>query len=217
MPQKIHGFAQVLGIFIHTNGTCESDHDDHGGSGESADPGSDGDNNIPESIEASIFVRWLGGMYEDGEPDANVYEKPIPVSRDIGHMKEIGSPSKNPYQIFHASQKAIIAPVWLIPEPGKPGQYYAMKNDDNGTWHQFGESGVAGGCATDNTNYDSSGSSGSEDVSRSMTGLLQQLRNQENGKRKQPNGEEMRAVAPVAAAAMTRRYNKSSCVVKTAQ
>ena len=187
MPQKIHGFAQVLGIFVHTNGTCESSgDDDHQGPGGSGDPDTDGDYDIPGSIEASIFVRWLGGMYEDGEPDANIYERPIPVSRDIGHMKEIGSRTKNPYQIFHASQKAILAPVWLIPEPGKPGQYYAMKNDDNGTWHQFGQS----GCVTHNINYDSSGSDDSEDVSRSMTGLLQQRRNQENGKRKQPNGKE---------------------------
>ena len=201
MPSKIHGFAQVLGIFTHTNVNTEQHENQAGAASEDA------------YCDASVFVRWLGGMYEDGEPDANIYEKPIPVSRGIGHMKEIGSPTKNPYQIFQASQKAILAPVWLIPEPGKPGQYFAMKNDNNGTWHQFGdngkrnagsgssshdigqqtqareERGVAGESFTHSSQYDSSGSDHSEDESRSTRGLIQQLREQANAKRKQPNGE----------------------------
>ena len=203
MPSKIHGYAQVLGIFTHSMNVNTEQHQNQAGT-----------TSDDRYCDASVFVRWLGGMYEDGDPDANVYEKPIPVSRGIGHMKEIGSPTKNPYQIFQASQKAILAPVWLIPEPGKPGQYFAMKNDDNGSWHQFGdngkknagsgssshdigqetqahgESGVAGKSSTHSSQYDSSGSEDSEDESRSTRALLQQLREQKSAKRKQPDGEE---------------------------
>jgi hypothetical protein len=136
MPQKIHGFAQVLGIF--TNSTSPPDLQNQGSSVNGSSDTDEESSGCPQ-FEASVFVRWLGGMYQDGEKDANIYEKPVPVSRAIGHMKEIESPTTNPYQIFQAGQNAILAPVWLIPEPGQPGQYFAVKNDDKGTWHQFGE------------------------------------------------------------------------------
>ena len=137
VPAKIHGYAQVLGIFTNSKAAPDVQNQGSSSSGSSETDGEEGSGCFDK--EASIFLRWLGGMYEDGEADANVYERPVPVSRAIGHMKEIESPRKNPYQIFQAGQNAILAPVWLIPEPDKPGQYFAVKNDDKETWHQFGE------------------------------------------------------------------------------
>jgi hypothetical protein len=131
VPQTIHGYAKVVGIFLHGI-------DDTGISDGNS---SNSDTNEANEVTAHIFVRWLDGMYPGGKANASIFHSAAPVSHGIGHMKDCKAQgNESPYQIFSVDQKAILCPVWLLPDSDKEGEYMAIKNDDKGSWHQYQQS-----------------------------------------------------------------------------
>jgi hypothetical protein len=131
VPQTIHGYAKVVGIFLHgVDDTSSSDGN-----------ASNSDTNEANEVTAHIFVRWLDGMYPGGKANASIFHSAAPVSHEIGHIKDCKAQgNESPYQIFSVDQKAILCPVWLLPDSDKEGEYMAIKNYDRGSWHQYQQS-----------------------------------------------------------------------------